>query len=316
MISAQFSAAAPDSPDGNIQPILQLTVAYGQPLRAEGDPAWLDFTFQPISRLYGRPITWEEDCEEWVRALVEAYEHSPMQAEVISDTNPRPSSPSTHIPSPQPSSDSLAADIAGLLPAPGQTGLHAELDHEQTPEDSDPLTPDEPGAHSPAHDDTRPATDETAPGSAETLTPDPQSESPHDDSYSPNFSWSSADPQPADMGAEADAVSDTEHDISTDSGSEAEDPAPESDDDTPDDPAVTVAQILAQAEAEIAAGSPPSSPDRPKRTLRWRRQPAETAPAARQTPDGPEITDTNIGFKIFLAVLVLIAVAWLVMNLA
>ena len=67
-------------------PVLRLIVTYGSPVQIEGDDSWFDFSYRPHSEAYGRPISWEEDAEEWARSLPSAYADSPLRVE-IDDTS-------------------------------------------------------------------------------------------------------------------------------------------------------------------------------------------------------------------------------------
>lgn len=65
-----------------------LSASTGVPPTANGDMNWIDYDFKPVSSRLGRPVSLQEDTEEWLRSLVEAYKDSEIRAVVTSDTNP------------------------------------------------------------------------------------------------------------------------------------------------------------------------------------------------------------------------------------
>jgi hypothetical protein len=102
MVSIVFNHAGRD--------VLRLTVTYGQPVVILGDASWLDWNYQPNSVRLGRPVSFQEDAEEWARSLPHAYAGSAMTVRVVSDTqvvphHPTPPTPQT---APQLESGSVA----------------------------------------------------------------------------------------------------------------------------------------------------------------------------------------------------------------
>jgi hypothetical protein len=63
------------------QMLARLGVAYGQPVQSEGDCSWIDYTFAPRSARLQRPVSFQEDAEEWARSLPGAYVGSGLVVE-------------------------------------------------------------------------------------------------------------------------------------------------------------------------------------------------------------------------------------------
>lgn len=72
------------------QQILELTLERGSEPQMNGDGSWLDFSFAPHSQTLGRPVTYEEDPEEWGRSLAAAYEGTPTEVELVADEGAKP----------------------------------------------------------------------------------------------------------------------------------------------------------------------------------------------------------------------------------
>ena len=62
---------------------LRLRVQPGQPVSWDGDLTLVDFDSTPFSRLYGQPIGFYQDAEEWARATAEAFNGPRQLAELI-----------------------------------------------------------------------------------------------------------------------------------------------------------------------------------------------------------------------------------------
>lgn len=54
-----------------------LELVNGQSPVADGDLAWLDYSFEPFSTRLGREVAFSEDSEEWLRALADSYQGDP-----------------------------------------------------------------------------------------------------------------------------------------------------------------------------------------------------------------------------------------------
>ena len=76
-------------PDGS--EIAEITVVAGQPVSSTGDISWLDWNFQPRSLALGRPVSFQEDPEEWARSLPSAYARTSIEVRVVSDSATAPS---------------------------------------------------------------------------------------------------------------------------------------------------------------------------------------------------------------------------------
>jgi hypothetical protein len=57
--------------------LVRLKIAYGQPTETEGDDQWIDYSYRPFSPRWGRAVSWQENNEEWARALAAAYAGNP-----------------------------------------------------------------------------------------------------------------------------------------------------------------------------------------------------------------------------------------------
>ena len=77
--------------------LLELSVQYGQQVKAVGDASWLDYGFRPYSNHLGRPVSFNEDPEEWARSLPFAYAGAPgMDVTVTADTATTVQAPQNH----------------------------------------------------------------------------------------------------------------------------------------------------------------------------------------------------------------------------
>jgi hypothetical protein len=81
--------------------LLVLSVAHGQPVRALGNSAWLDFRFTPFSSELDGPVSFADDCEAWARSLPDAYAGTGLRVYLCGDPDLRRLNPSYVPPAPE-----------------------------------------------------------------------------------------------------------------------------------------------------------------------------------------------------------------------
>lgn len=69
----------------NGKEILRLAVAPGESPQIQGNADWMNFEFTPNSSTLGRPVSFKEDPEEWLRSMVAAYAGSELEAQITHD---------------------------------------------------------------------------------------------------------------------------------------------------------------------------------------------------------------------------------------